>query len=126
MKEFIKKYKVDIIVICILFIVSLGSYLCVKFIPKNEGNYAYIYVSNSLKDEIDLSKEIEKRFLTYEGKHGEVKVELVNKTIKIVESTCPNKDCIKQKEASVTNPLICAYNEVLIEIKGESKIDTEL
>lgn len=126
MKEFIKKYKIDIIVILILFIVSLGSYLLIKFLPRNNINIAYIYIKNELKEKIDLDEEIDLRYITYEGKYGEVKVELVGKTIKIIESSCPNKDCIKQKEASPTNPLICAYNEVLIEIKGNGNTDTTI
>lgn len=88
---------------------------------------ASIYSMNQLVEEIDLSKEEETpRYLMVEGKHGNVKISIKKDDIKIVESTCPNKSCILEGSAKASKPIICAYNEIYIELKGEKSVDVEL
>lgn len=127
MKKFLKKYKVDIILILTLLTISLSSFLALKFSGSMTDNIAYIYVGDNIQHEIDLSKENnEIRYMIVDGKHGEVKIAIRKNDIRIVESTCPNKDCIHQGSATSLKPVICIYNEVRIELQGKKDVDVEL
>lgn len=128
MKKTLKKYKIDIIVVSILLVASIVGVISFFVINKNSNaSIASIYSMNRLVEEIDLSLEKEEpRYLFVEGKHGDVKIEISKNDIKICESTCPNKSCILEGSAKVTKPIICAYNEIYIELKGEKSSDVEL
>lgn len=127
MKEFLKKYKVDIIVVGILLIASLIGVLSFNIINNySSDSIAAIYSMNQLIEEIDLSKENEPRYFFIEGKHGDVKIEVKKDEIRIVESTCPSKSCILEGLAKSSKPIICAYNEIYIELKGDKSTDVEL
>lgn len=127
MKEIFKKYKVDIIVISVLLVTSLIGVISFLLINTNSSDsIATIYSMNKLVDEIDLNKETEIRYFFVEGKHGQVKVQVSKNDIKIIESTCPNKSCILEGSAKTTKPIICAYNEIYIELNGEKSTDVEL
>lgn len=127
MKDFLKKYKVDIILIGILLIISLIISLCFYFISFSDQNIASIYVSSTLINQIDLNKEQEEaRYIIVNGKHGEVKVEVKLNSLRIIQSSCINKSCIHQGELTSLKPLICAYNEVYIELNSFKDVDVEL
>jgi len=126
MMNFLKKYKLDIFLTIILLILSLIGSLCFIFLKNPNNNIANIYVMNELKDSIDLTKENDARYLEFDGKNGKVKVEVKKDEIKIIESNCPNKYCIHQGVATSSRPIICAYNEVLIELKSLKDFDVEL
>ena len=127
MKEFFKKFKLDIIIVGVCLIAAITGVVCFSVLGKSENNIAYIYAQNELVETIDLAKEDDKvDYLTVEGKHGEVKIAYKHNDIKIVESTCPNKNCIHQGSATTLKPIICAYNEVCIELKGKKPVDVEV
>lgn len=126
MKTFIKKYHLDIIVIGILLSASLLSVILINFSNNKNNNVASIYSENQLVYKIDLEKEAEERFLIIEGKNGEMTLSVSKNEIKVIESSCPKKECIKHGKATALKPMICAYNEVYIEINAHKDADIEL
>ncbi len=126
MKDFIKKYKFDIIIVVILLITSLFGTFFIKFYSRANDNIAYVYCENQLIHKIDLNKEEEERFLNINGKNGIMTLSIKKNEIKVIESSCPKKDCIKHGKATSLNPIICAYNEVYIELNGYKDVDIEL
>lgn len=126
MKTFIKKYHLDIIVIGILLIVSLLSVFLINFSNNKNNNVASIYSENHLVYKINLEKENEERFLVIEGKNGEMTLSVSKNEIKVIKSSCPKKECIKHGKASPLKPIICAYNEVYIEINAHKDADIEI
>lgn len=126
MKDFIKKYKFDIIIVVILLITSLFGTFFIKFYSRASDNIAYVYCENQLIHKIDLNKEEEERFLNINGKNGIMTLSIKKNEIKVIESNCPKKDCIKHWKATSLNPIICAYNEVYIELNGYKDADIEL
>lgn len=126
MSGFLKKYKIDILLIIIVLITSILIGLLLYIFNNSDKEIAQIYVSNELKETINLKEETETRYIEVNGKHGLVKIEVKKDEIRIIESTCPNKDCIFQGEATSLKPLICAYNEVLIKIESFEDVDVEL
>ena len=89
MKDFIKKYKFDIIIVVILLITSLFGTFFIKFYKKTNDNFAYIYCENKLVYKIDLNKEEEERFLNIDGKNGIMTLLIKKNEIKVIESSCP-------------------------------------
>ena len=127
MKEFLKKYKIDIILVSLILIASLVGVICFNVLGKKDNKIAYIYSQNELVETLDLAKEKDElRYFSVDGKHGEVKIAVKKNDIKIVESTCPNKNCIHQGSATTLKPVICAYNEVVIELKGKAPVVIEV
>ena len=126
MKDFIKKYKFDIIIVVILLITSLFGTFFIKFYNKTNDNIAYIYCENQLIHKIDLSKEEEERLFNINGKKGIMTLSVQKNEIKVIKSTCPKKDCIKHGKATSLNPIICVYNEVYIELNGYKDADVEI
>ena len=126
MKDFIKKYKFDIVIVVILLITSLVGTFFIKFYNKTNDNIAYIYCENQLIHKIDLSKEEEERLFNINGKKGIMTLSVQKNEIKVIKSTCPKKDCIKHGKATSLNPIICVYNEVYIELNGYKDADVEI
>lgn len=126
MKDFIKKYKFDIVIVVILLITSLFGTFFIKFYNKTNDNIAYIYCENQLIHKIDLSKEEEERLFNINGKKGIMTLSVQKNEIKVIESTCPKKDCIKHGKATSLNPIICVYNEVYIELNRYKDADVEI
>ena len=126
MKDFIKKYKFDIVIVVILLITSLFGTFFIKFYNKTNDNIAYIYCENKLIHKIDLSKEEEERLFNINGKKGIMTLSVQKNEIKVIKSTCPKKDCIKHGKATSLNPIICVYNEVYIELNGYKDADVEI
>lgn len=126
MKDFIKKYKFDIVIVVILLITSLFGTFFIKFYNKTNDNIAYIYCENQLIHKIDLSKEEEERLFNINGKKGIMTLSVQKNEIKVIKSTCPKKDCIKHGKATSLNPIICVYNEVYIELNGYKDADVEI
>ena len=126
MKDFIKKYKFDIVIVVILLITSLFGTFFIKFYNKTNDNIAYIYCENQLIHKIDLSKEEEERLFNINGKKGIMTLSVQKNEIKVIKSTCPKKECIKHGKATSLNPIICVYNEVYIELNGYKDADVEI
>lgn len=127
MFKFIKKYKLDLIVIISLLVLSLSSFFLIKCSFSTQEGIAIINVSNKEIDRIDLKKENDIRILTYNGKYTEFKVEVKKNSLRIIENGCKNKTCINLGELSSSNPLICTYNEVYIElINASNDMDVEI
>ena len=126
MKDFIKKYKFDIVIVVILLITSLFGTFFIKFYSRANDNIAYVYCENQLIHKIDLSKEEEERLFNINGKKGIMTLSVQKNEIKVIKSTCPKKDCIKHGKATSLNPIICVYNEVYIELNGYKDADVEI
>lgn len=97
--------------------VGLGGILLTR---QKDNLSAYIYVQNNLIDTIAL-RDDQNYYYTFDGTHGELTAHVLNKSIAIVESSCPHKDCINMGYVSETNcPIVCAHNGVYIILKGNN------
>lgn len=129
MKNIFQKYKLDIIIVSILVVVSAISSLIYSSLTNNgDALVANIYYQNEIVEIIDLAKEDDIRSFHIQGEHDILTVEVKKNAIRIIESNCPHKDCVNMGWSSSSNkPIICAYNRIHIDIVANNNVlDVEI
>jgi len=125
-KAFFKKYLVDIFALLLLALLSLGSFGLVALYSKRPSSIASISRSGTILMEIDLDQENEERIFVIEGKKTPMSIGVKHQAIRVVESGCPTQFCVHEGYISgAGHPLVCAYNEVIITLSGDTKFDVE-
>lgn len=119
-----KTLRNDIILVASLLLVAIISLVLVLSSRKRNIYTAKVYVQNELRLTIDLKED--KEYLI-EGTKGDLRVEVKNHAIAVIESNCPHQDCVKMGFVSTSNhPIICAYNATYIVIEGNAEFDVEI
>ena len=122
-----KKLRNDLILVAALLLASVTALITVNVLSKNKNTsnlIATVYVQNTVKETIDLSKREDKHYYV-EGLHGQVHIHTKDGAIAILESNCPHQDCVHMGYVSdISHPIICAYNAVYITI-GVSPNDVD-
>ena len=123
--SFWKKHFWDVIVISAFAVVAAGASIWVATPKAAEGHIAQISVSGQLIRELDLSKEPEEeRTFLVQGVVSEMTIGVKYNAIRVVSSNCPSQYCVHEGYISEPGkPIVCAYNEVVIEIIGKSESD---
>ena len=100
-------------ILILLIIITGGIYLTAKS-HYQKGSKVKVE-ANGTSYEYSLSKDG-----TYkvQGPLGETTFEINHKRVRIIDSPCPNKNCIAQ---GYHNPLVCLPNKVIITIQEENK-----
>ncbi len=104
----------------LLIVILAGSSLAMWF--RRTGNAsvpdrAYIYQGNKLYEIVSL-RQPEKKDLNI-GK-ARITIEVKSGAIRVVESNCPNKLCVRTGWISQPGQtIICALNRVVIEVQGK-------
>lgn len=95
-------------------------FFLVKFINNdNENKKAFVYYENKLVKTIDLSIS-GTNYYNIKGYNGNIKIETLNKRIRVVEEKSPLHLCSKQGWVSSTQDvIICLPNKVVIKIKAQ-------
>lgn len=93
-------------------ICSAGSYMYLQ--KRNTKLKAYIYNHNILTGVYSLSKE--QLIKINENCIAEIK----DNKIRMLESDCPDKRCIRQGWSDLL-PIICLPNQIVIEIKADNQ-----
>ncbi|MDI6861193.1 MAG: NusG domain II-containing protein [Caldisericia bacterium] len=110
--------KIDKIILYFLIPFLLFSIFYFSF---ETNNKTLIIIDKNGQREYSL---FQKRILECEGKFGIVKVEIDNGKVRVIESNCKDKLCIKKGWISnIGEYSICLPNEVFIIIKGRGIID---
>lgn len=127
MINFLKKYKLDIILIVILLTISFASFLIISLNAKKDNLIAKVYHHNEIKLNIDLENEINNEY-TIEGDKGLLIIETKKNSIRVKKADCPHQDCVNEGWVSTTNkPIVCAHNGIYIILEGKSSfIDVEV
>ncbi len=115
--------KNDIILICILLVVSLLILLLPRLILEDaSGNLtALVKDSNDTTYEVALYNIDEPYQVTYDGTLGDVVVEFDNGRVRVVKETSPQHICSKQGwSSSVFKPIVCLPNDFYITIVGDN------
>ena len=99
------------------FIIILIFLSALIFIPRGEGKKVRIIVDNKKEYIYPL---IEDRILKIEGKIGLIMVEIKERKLRVIESSCPLKLCMKMGWIkNKAEQIICGPNHILIYIEGE-------
>ena len=119
-----KTLRNDIILIASLLLVAIISLVLVLSSQQKNIYTAKVYVQNELRLAVDLRNDAE---YIVEGTKGNLKVEVKDHAIAVVESNCPHQDCVNMGFVSTSNrPIICAYNATYIVIEGTATYDVEI
>ena len=119
-----KTLRNDIILIASLLLVAIISLVLVLSSRQKNIYTAKVYVQNELRFTVDLRNDAE---YIVEGTKGNLKVEVKDHAIAVVESNCPHQDCVNMGFVSTSNrPIICAYNATYIVIEGSATYDLEI
>ncbi len=115
--------KRDIIIIAVVLVVAAVGMAAVSLLaPKGEPVYAYIYVGDRLYETDPLDED---KLIEIDQGDGTVNhVEIKNGVVRMVDSTCPDKQCVYQGEMSednyeerpMRNWIVCLPNQVSIEL----------
>ena len=125
MLNFIKKYKIDIIIISSLFLISLIVFLSLLLTSKKDNLIADIKKENQTILKIDLSKENEPRRIDLSEIDENIKMELEVKkdAIRVSKSECPSQYCVNQGFATNSSQtIICAHFKVVISLGSNGEI----
>lgn len=113
--------KNDMFFLLILLVVSFSAFSLLKRNHIN-GSKAIVYYQNEKLQTIDLGKDQEYQV---QGKLGKVTLQVKKHQIWVHSENSPNHICQKQGAISqVGQSLICLPNEIVIQIVGNSDIDT--
>lgn len=119
-----KTLRNDIILIASLLLVAIISLVLVLSSRQKNIYTAKVYVQNELRLTVDLRND---GIYEIEGTKGNLKVEVKDHAIAVVESNCPHQDCVNMGFVSTSNrPIICAYNATYIVIEGTPTYDVEI
>lgn len=119
-----KTLRNDIILIASLLLVAIISFVLVLSSRQKNIYTAKVYVQNELRLTVDLRND---GIYEIEGTKGNLKVEVKDHAIAVVESNCPHQDCVNMGFVSTSNrPIICAYNATYIVIEGTATYDVEI
>lgn len=109
MKKFL--ITITIIALSLSILLFIRSFLKIpKFVEVRTPYYVKIY-------KIGENKEFE-----VDGKIGKVRIEIRDMKVRVKESSCPNKICVKTGWISRSGEIIlCAPNSVLIQLLSSNK-----
>jgi hypothetical protein len=110
----------DKLLIAFLFISSGFSFLWIKNIHAS-AKFCVVSVNGKVEWKIPLS---ENREIEVEGPLGQSHIEIKDGKVRMLDSPCPLKICVKSGYIDDPNDIIvCLPNRVIVNITGEEKFD---
>lgn len=120
-----KKFDKIIIIFFICLAVILGVFFKLNKKTDYAQKYVEIYVKGNLYKKVKLEKN-NKEKITIKTDLGENIVQIENGGVRIIESDCPDKICVKDGLRDKPREiLVCLPHKVVVQIKGESKSDID-
>lgn len=118
--------KRDIIIIAAVLVVAAVGFLAMRLLaPETAADYVYIYVNDKLYEADPLNED---KLIEIDQGNGVVNhVQIKNGIVRMSDSTCPDKLCVKQGDLSAESyesfpvPIACLPNKVIIELKTHSE-----
>jgi len=110
--------------ILIIGLITIASLLLVvSLFISNEGSKALIKVGKAPIQKVSLMVN---RKIDFEGENGEVAIEVREGRVRVAESSCPQKICVKT--GWIDKPgqsIICFPNKVLVAIEAKKTLQTD-
>ncbi len=113
----------DWLIIFLFFALAAGSFRPGGWFGANENAaenpVAAVTVGNHEVTALSLAKPID---LAVQGARGEITLQVQNRRIRVLRSTCPNQVCVRQ--GAVCRPgemLVCVPNRLIVLIRGTAQ-----
>ena len=118
--------KNDIILFVVLVSIVSIFVVIISFFNNPQEKIAVVYSNQKEVLRIPLNLQNDGKEFVVEGYNGDVVLEVKNKKIRVKEEISPYNICSKQGFTdSVTKPIICLPNKVIIEIIGKNSSDLD-
>jgi hypothetical protein len=105
-----------------LVLLTLLSFPIIKHF-QHEGKLVVIEVDGKLVGDFSLEED---RLIPVDGKLGTTRVEIVDNEVRVLDSPCPLKLCVKSGPISRSGEnLICLPNRVVIRVKEEGELPVD-
>jgi len=112
----LKIRKNDIILVAFIAVICIVTAF-VPFLSSAEGSEVLIYKDGLLFSEKNLSEN------SVTDVDGLLSVVIENGYVYVVDSVCPNGECMHSKAHRAGDTIICLPNKIMIKITGESETD---
>ena len=128
MKNFLKKYWRDIVIILGIIICSVSTILIVRCATSQKAVTATISQQNTVVLTVDLSKETDQvREIPFPNEEVKMVIGVKKNSICVLRSECPHQDCVNIGWVSEAGkPIVCAHYKVTISISGTPFNDVEV
>ncbi len=114
----------DLILILVGILVAV-LLLLVMFLTRKEGGYATVVVNGVETASYPLSEDITVK-LTNDETNGYNLLVIKNGSASIIEASCPDKLCVKQREIKYdSQTLVCLPNKTTVKIVSDVHSDTD-
>lgn len=115
--------KADIFILVLLFLIILSVFTAVTL--KNDVSsqrYVNIYSDGELKYSVLLSDSLKKEITVNDFGYNKIVIE--NNSVKVADSDCKGRDCIKFGAVKKTGDvIICAPHKLAVRIEGKEGLD---
>jgi hypothetical protein len=107
-------------IILLIVVVSLVLGIGIRLTHNgNSSKYVVIIVDGKLYQKIPLFKDLKKSIMMIKSNEGYLFLEIVQDKVRVIDSTCPDKLCIKQGWIShIGESIVCLPNRISISITG--------
>ena len=120
-KEAFKRYRLDILLIALLVVLSL-AFLLIRVLTQVEGAIAVVEVDGTVVGSYPLS--VDGRFVLNGGTNVLI---IEDGTARLVESHCPDRTCEQKGKVSyVGQTIVCLPNRLSVTVTGESDNGVDL
>lgn len=121
-----KKLDMMIIAFFVCLAAGLGAFFMISKKDNYNEKYAVIYVKGELYKKVILTENMKKESFDIKTDLGENIVEVEKGGVRIIDSDCPDKICVKDGfKDKPGDVLVCLPHKVVIEIKGEKNSDID-
>lgn len=118
----------DKYLIVLVLLLSLVGIYFIKYHATNGGNkYISIQVNGEEIKKITFGANMVGKTIDIETKFGYNKIEIGDGKVRVIDADCPDKLDVKQGWISSQGEVIvCLPNRMMIEIKSENDVDSEI
>jgi hypothetical protein len=116
--------KNDVILIGVIIVLALAVILFLN-LNKKEGNRVVVRVDGKIYQTFDLNKDT--TFTVEDGKGGFNTFVIQNKTVDMLEASCPDKICVNHKPVRYNHETItCLPNKVVLTVESEENSEVDM
>lgn len=114
----------DKVLIAFIMIIAISGFVGINLYGLTSGRvYGVVEVNSVFAQKISLGEDGPILRFNVEGFLGDTLLEVQNNKIRILDSSCPDKDCVRQGWISRPGQvLVCLPNRVVVKIQSD---DTE-
>lgn len=123
MKNLLKKYKKDIIIIGILLTIAIVAYLGIRLYYGKSGDEVQVFIDGQLVVTYDINENNQYK-VSIGDEYNEILIE--DRKVSVSQSSCENQVCVKHMPISdYGESIICLPHKLVVKINKNSEMQKE-